>query len=617
MKETVNGNGQGVAHSLKRIIGILDDLRRNLLFNCVMLALLGAGIGLISLLLGATVFGLPMFKSYFSSTTVLLLNLLPVEILIFLFYFLFRRPWIAFTFPSLFIVIISMIQFFKIQIRGDPLVITDARLIFEVSTMMSLYTPTMNWKIYLAIAALVCGAAFSVFVLGHKVTGARVRVIAALSVVAVSAALYLFVYTNVNLYDNTTVDAAATEWEPNRKYITKGFLYPFVFSIKGTLQDSKGNYPEWYDKQEAIRLLESYGDAEIPDGMKVNIITLCLEAFCDFSRFDMIEFTEDVYGPLHRLQDEAVSGTLINNVFAGGTIDTERLYLTGYTQLSAYNSATNSYVHYLGSQGYYAEGLHTGTEWFYDRRPVNKHLGFKNFYFLDDYDDGSRDDSFYFPAVTDLYRARDKSVPYFSFNLSYQNHGSYPGDWTKEPYVIAQGNMSDESFNILNNYLSGIWDTNIRLEQFIDSLRDDPDPVVVVIFGDHMPWMGNRESVYEELGIDIDRGSEQGFYNYYSSPYVIWANEACKSLIGNDFSGDGGSFSPGFLMGEVFRQCSWEGEGYMQALRELRESIDIISTPTKLFRENGALTQELSPSGAADYQRFRMMEIYRRNNFMY
>jgi hypothetical protein len=55
----------------------------------------------------------------------------------------------------------------------------------------------------------------------------------------------------------------------------------------------------------------------------------------------------------------------------------------------------------------------------------------------------------------------------------------------------------------------------------------------------------------------------------------------------------------------------------MQALRALQADIDIINTPTGMFRESGAMTPALSPAGAAAFQRLRMIEIYRLSNFAY
>ena len=618
MQTDTMDKSQGQTVSLKRIAAVISGLRTNPVFNYAMLAVLGIGVGLLSLLLGATLFGVPMFLTYFSSPLVLLLNLLPPLLLMYLLYFISGRAWIAFTFPSFFILIISMIQFFKVQIRGDPLVVSDATQILEAGAMVVSYPLTMNWKIYLAILAFVAGTLITVFFLKYELKKPPVRIITAVSIIAVSAVLYLFVYTDTEIYVQTSTNSRTEEeWTPNRNYIEKGFLYPLIYSIRDSLIDMRGNYPEWYDKQEARQAFQSYPNAVIPADKKVNVITVLLEAYADFSQFDSLDFTVDIYEPFHKLQAESYSGTLVNNVFAGATIDTERLFLTGNTHLTNYFTATNSYIHYLRSQGYHTEGFHVGDEWFYDRRPVNSILGFSAYYFLEDFDGSNRSDTFFFPAVLDMYRSREKSRPYFSFNLSYQNHGPYNSTRTHEPHLIERNGMSDEAFHILNNYLSGIHDTSARVAAFIDSLRAEPDPVVVLVFGDHMPWLGNMNSVYYELGINIDVGSEEGFLNYYSTPYFIWANDAAKETLGNDFTGESGGLSPGFLMGELFSLCSWDGDGYMQVMRELQTRIDVINSATGVFRENGVLTLDLSPDGEAAYRKLRMIEIYRLDNFAY
>jgi len=476
----------------------------------------------------------------------------------------------------------------------------------------------MNWKIYFSVIVFIGGVLVSVFFLKYKLKKrALFRIIASVIVIAISAVLYATVYTNSDIYAKTTGDESVNEWSAIHGYIAKGFLYPFIHGVKDTLRELRGANPDWYDEQDAKELLESYVSVDIPVDKRVNIIVMLLESYADLSTLNVLDFKEDIYDPLHRLQMESFSGTLINNTFSGGTIDTERLFLTGNTRLTPFTSPTNSFVHYIKSQGYHTEGLHAGDLWFYDRRPVNSHLGFENYYFLEDYENSNRYDWFFFPTLTELYYARDINKPYFSFNLSYQNHGPYDSQKTQEPYLIERNGLSDESFNIINNYLLGISDTTKRFDRFIDSLRDDTEPVVVLIFGDHMPWLGNLNSAYLELGINIDKETEEGFYNYFSTPYVIWANDAAKKMLGNDFTGVGDSISPCFLMGELFRLCSWEGEGYMQALRELKTRIDIINPPSGWFRESGNLRGKLSPEGEDALMKVNMMELYRRRNFAY
>ena len=69
-----------------------------------------------------------------------------------------------------------------------------------------------------------------------------------------------------------------------------------------------------------------------------------------------------------------MSGNLLTNIFAGGTVDTEWGFLTGYSQHQDFTKATDSYVWYFDRQGYQTRGGHPGFGWFYDRENVNQYL---------------------------------------------------------------------------------------------------------------------------------------------------------------------------------------------------------------------------------------------------
>ena len=589
-------------------------LRHNLVFNCVILFLLAVGVGLLSLLLGTATFGFRLFLDFRSSPILIFLNLAPPVLLVFFVYFLSGRAWIAFTFPSLLVLALSTVQYFKVPVHGDPFIFSDIAVIREVTAIISDITLSMDWRMYFSIFSFTCGILISVFVLKHKLNRVPHRMIAAATVAAVSIGLYSFVYTDTALFNETSISVEGMRYSVARRRISRGFMYSFIHSIHQSVTIRTG-IPDWYDEQLGRELAAQFVDVDIPDDQKVNIISIMLESYADLSTFDLLDFKIDVYAPFHSLQEESVSGNIVTNIFAGWTIDTERLFLTGYSQFISYTKNTNSHVHFLNRQGFHTEGFHNGEGWFYDRRAVNGYLGFDRYFFLEDFEDSNRYDSFFFPTVLSLYEARDRSVPYFSYNLSFQNHVGFESAWMLDRHAIEQGDLSDESYSILINYLAGIYDTSWRLAGFIDALRDDPDPVVVVIFGDHLPWLGDGGSVYAELGIDIDSSSEEGFFNRFSTPYLIWANDAAKETVGNDFVGDGGTFSTSFLMGKAFELLSWEGDGQMQAMREFKEYADIVSVSTGFFREDGELTNTLSSEAEAAFRRLRQLEIFRRENF--
>ena len=613
-----------IIFNIKKVFASALKLRYNAVFNCVSLAFLAVGIGLVSLQVGSLtathvirydvpVFGMPMFLSYFRSAAIIALNLLPPLIMIFLVYFISGRAWIAFIFPAALILLLSLAHFFKMQIRGDPLVASDLFLLRETAEVLPHFSLVTSAKVYLSVIAFLLGGLFSIFALKYRVRKAKLRVIGSVSAVAASLLLYFTVYTNVDLYDDIARDRF-TDWSFSLSYVQRGFLYPFIHSIQfagGVLEIPPENFCEF----EARRIASAFAPKDVPDEKKVNIIAIMLEAYSDLSAFGVLDFKVDVFAPLHRIQEESISGMVINNVFTAGTNNTERLFLTGFTRLTEYTADVNSHVRFLNSLGYFTEGFTAVAGWFYDRTTANHRLGFARHYFLEDFEASNQSDEFFFNTIKYLYTNRDRSRPYFSFNLSAQNHAPYPYWTTKQPYLIHRNGLSDESFNILNNYLTGIYDTTRRLYSFVQWLRYDPDPVVLVVSSDHMPWLGNNDTVYNELGIVVNWWTHEGFMNRFSTPYFIWANYAARDALGNDFIGYGGSFSPGFLLGEVFNQMSWRGDWYIQALNELRQTIDIINLPGRLFRENGELRTFLSPRGEEIYERFLKLEFFRRNFF--
>ena len=85
-----------------------------------MLVLLSIGTGLASLLLAASMYGLPMFFSYFHVPLLLLLNLLPPVLLTLFFYFVSGRPWVGFLVGALIVLALSIVNFYKLQLKERP-----------------------------------------------------------------------------------------------------------------------------------------------------------------------------------------------------------------------------------------------------------------------------------------------------------------------------------------------------------------------------------------------------------------------------------------------------------------------------------------------------------------
>lgn len=625
INERTAGNEGIVSSTFKPVYNqrVFDSIKeyrsykmRHAVFTWAMLLLLGICIGLASLYFGAAYFKAPMFLSYFKIFQLPLLNIFPVVFCIFLMYLIFNRVWASFLITSVATMLFTWINYFKLLIRNDPLLAADLVLASEAANMVGIYKVDINWEIILAIIGCILGGVFAAAMVKRRIRSCRLRLAGIAILILVGVFSFNNIYMSDHVYSATKNYDMINKWSATEVYISRGFVYPFIYSIKSSV-DKK---PEGYDEKEAEDLLYSYGYSDIEDDKKVNIISIMLESYNDFSKFGDLDFNVDVYGYWHELQKESYSGELVTNIFVGGTVDTERCFITGYTSLFNFRRNVNSYVHYFREQGYTVEGSHPCYGWFYNRQNVNKYLGFDNYYFYENlYSELSggkiADDNILFPQIIKLYEENKKdNKPYFSFNVTYQNHGPYPADSKADKEYVKNKGYTGEEYNILNNYIEGIYRTNRELEQFIDFFRNEEEPVVIILFGDHNPWLGDNNSVYAAMGVNFDLSTEAGFYNYYNTPYIIWANESAKQVLGNDFAGKGPVIGPYFLMNVFFDLAGYGGNEYMKLSNDVREIFDIIHL-RGYYKETGTLAIEVSPKYKQMLDDFIKVQYYWRNNF--
>ncbi len=584
---------------------------------------LGCCVGGLSLFFAATAYvkldSMALLYSYLANPLILLLNLLPPVLLIWLFYFLSRRAWVGFLGSFLPTIGVALANYFKIRLRSDPLLATDLRLAAEAGGIVGGYTLDLTWLVWFALACLIAGLLFAVFFMPRGPRGWRGRSFGALSCLALIAVSMAGPYTSPQVYSATANNRFINQWSDVEVYVSKGSSYPFLHSFR----DMFPTPPEGYNRAEAAAWLAQYPGQDIPEERKVSVMGIMLEAFCDLTDFELLAEqpgVAQVYAPWHALEEQSVSGDLLTNIFAGGTVDTEWAFLTGYSTHQDFRSPTDSYVWYFRDQGYQTFGSHPGYSWFYNRQNVNQYLGFEEYWFtenhygqlVDPVDAVWESDPVLASELLKQLEERTAQGPCFSFSVSYQNHGPYADVPTaRDGYINPAGSgLSEASRNILNNYLGGVDVTIQAMVELTRGLEELDEPVVLVLFGDHKPWAGNGNSVYTELGADFDISIQKGFYEYYSTPYLIWANSAAQRALGHELRGSGGDFSPCFLMTRIFDLCGWEGPGFMELSRQTRAVTPLLHTEGLFWTDNG-LTDTLSETDEAFYRQFLYAQYYR------
>lgn len=586
------------------------------------LTVFGLGIGLLSLYLTANSYAgidaQALWASYMKLPLLVVMNLLLPLLVVYLGFFLFARPWAAYLLSAVPFLGLALASYYKIQLRGDPVLASDLRLIRTAGGIMGNYTFELTEPVKLVIAGFAGMLILSLVLLRRERMSQRGRLAGLMVMLALTLASYFELYTSAGIYEKTANNSLINPWSEVEIYLSRGTTYPFLYSVK----DMFPNAPSGYRESEATGTLAEYEDTDIPEEQKITFVGIMLEAFSDLTDFpvlDEVPAIHKIYEPLHELEERSVSGRLLTNIFAGGTVDTEWGYLTGYSEHEEFRSPVNTYVRYFKSQGYDALYRHPGYSWFYNRSNVNEYLGFDESVFNDTGfgDLISISDALYHSdkvlvdyLLNDIDSRTETDDPLFLFSVSYQNHGPYPSETYWEEYVTPEmTGWSMESCCVINNYLAGIRSTVNEMCRMTEELEARKEPIVFVFFGDHKPWMGNGNSVYTEMGINMDVSTLDGFYNYYATPYVIYANQAARDLLGNDFAEPGGDFSPCFLMAKVFDECGWEGPGFMQLQREMRAVSPLMSSGGWRM-QNGQLTMELDGTAEDENGRYLRAQYY-------
>lgn len=598
-------------------------------FNVFLMLLSTIALGIASLYLacGEAVPDAVFFK-YFEHQGVLWLNLIPPMLLFVFLYALTGRAWIAYILDSVIVIGLSVVNYFMLMFRNDPLMFSD---ILYVREAISISKEGYNYRFTpkIAIALLVC-VAFTVilFVFSkYKWNSAAGRVYAV-------AMMFTFImpikeiYFDKDIYDKKTQNIDEEHmnmWSPTNQYLSKGFVYPFMYSMKDSFEFS----PNGYNKENAKAILDCYEEKSIPQEKKVHIIGIMLEAYCDLESTLGIEgINPEAYADYRKLRDENYSGKLVTNIFAAGTIDTERAFLTGFTDLEHCRRNTNSYVRYLSKNGYVATGGHPSEDWFYNRKNVNGYLGFSEYLFSQNYFEEKygelymRNDANVFNDFFEQYKTKAENGEeyFFGFNVTYQGHGPYTTSirerGTDENPLYENPDISEESNIIINNYLASLKDTGVYLNAFVQKVMAEDEPVIVVFFGDHKPWLGDSNSAYTELGVDFDLSTRDGFLDYYSTEYVFVANDAAKQLLGNDFKGEGPITSPCFLMNVLFDEMGIDGPQYMQYTNDVRKKIVAVNEAGIIDASGNFYTLENMPEELKEvYDEYQCVTFFERTNF--
>ena len=443
----------------------------------------------------------------------------------------FKRRVFTFTVVSIFWLGIGIVNGVILTQRMTPFTVKDLSNLSDGLTIVTNYLKM--WQIILVAAAIVIAIAALVllFIKGPQKKDKlhRKRNLVAVCLVFVATFISSSVAISTGIVETFFGNLAYA-------YRDYGVVYCFTNTWLNTGIQRPSGYSEERIKDiftnkelgddDAMLLEQKDVDEQYP-----NLLFLQLESFIDPMTIKCIELSEDPCPNFRKLMSEYPSGELMVPACGAGTANVEFEVLTGlsvkffgpgeYPYKSVLKEKpAESLAFDLDSLGYKSHAIHNHRAVFYNRNEVFANIGFNTFTSIEYMKN---------VAKTPKNWAKDKvlieciedaldSTPGrdMIYTISVQGHGKYPSEQViTNPKIKVLSAPTEELKWKYEYYVNQIHEMDKFVKELTTKLADYPEPVVLVMYGDHLPTMGLKVEDLENRYL-------------YQTEYVIWDNMGLK-----------------------------------------------------------------------------------------
>ncbi len=512
---------------------------------------------------------------------------------------------------------------YVVQFRGTPFIPMD---FFAITTAANVantynYTPThtiiMGTLIFAFIIVIAIKTKTPSYNLITKIVSRTF-----MSTFFVSL-LFLFYFTSIFADAGIKPDF----WNQSRGYRNYGFVFSFFCNTKYLYMSE----PDNYDAESVGDYVSSTVQEETPvikpTGNEPNIICIMNESLSDLSVLGEFTTNQDYMPFMRSLTENTVKGNLYVPVIGAGTSNTEFEFLTGHTT-AFLPSGSNAYMLYvknpiaslvstLEGQGYSSWAFHPYYSTGWNRVNVYNNLGFNSHSFLEnlidvsilnDYIQNGSDadylqslvdtyypdrqnmlirqyvsDSYNYDVIIENYENRDKSQPYFTFNVTMQNHGGYSKgalNFDECIQITSIGsNTTPPYYNKSSKYLSLVKASDDAFKNLVEYFQNVDEPTVICMFGDHQPSI-ETNFIASLLGANnINNLSIEQEQARHVTPFFIWANYDIEEKYIDKLSAN-------YLSSYMLDIAGVKLTEYNKYLLKLSETLPVIDTVGYIDSEN-------------------------------
>ena len=537
--------------------------------------------------------------------------------------------------------------------RGTPFLPMDFLSIKTAAGVANTYNYTPTYKVMTASLIFIF-----IIIIGVKTKTPKYNLITKIISRTFTGAfaavlLILFYFTSVFADMGVRPDF----WNQTRGYHNYGFAFNFFCNTKYMYMSEPNNYNPNEIKDYVNSVMENSDNKDNTNNTeddydKPNIICIMNESLADLSILGNLTTNEDYMPFMRSLTENTVKGNLYVPVVGAGTSNTEFEFLTGHTT-AFLPSGSNAYMLYiknplaslvstLKAQGYSSYALHPYYSEGWNRYKVYNYLGFNKFTSLQDimdislmreYQNNGSDpnylqslidqhypgsnmlirqyvsDSYNYKLLIEDYENRDKSQPYFAFNVTMQNHGGYTTSCVNFNESIYATSVSRD-YTKANKYLSLVKASDDAFKELIDYFTKVKEPTIICMFGDHQPTV-ETEFIAEVMGVDNLSGlSPEQEQLRHTTPFIIWANYDIEEKQIDKLSSN-------YLSSLVLEVAGVKLTEYNKYLLKLAETLPVIDTVGYIDNENNYYKwSDVSPYSSLldEYEKIQYNNIFDQKN---
>lgn len=487
------------------------------------------------------------------------------------------------------LVFLSLVNYYKVEFRQEPFELTDLTQAREGVGILSKLDLKFPPLVLISLAAALI--LLPLFLPRKKRAHGLARWLRVLVLAAVLAAYGAFYFQ---------MPVVGT-FEMQELYRNSGYLR----GLAETLPKDDFKAPEGYSPGMVLAAMDAYAsageDAPAPaDGRTPDIVFVMSESLYDLEGLGQLSLSQDPLQGFKDLQERYASGQMMGLGYGGGTYYSEYEVLTGYrvadTPGKLYydphimHEGMATALTVLENHGYRTMAIHPNNGGFYKRTYNYGCIGFDTMLFSDNGITGLKRWGGGYPTDRSLFEFAERQYdqwegdgPRFMHIVTYQNHGGYQYDPVRTDVKVA--NREGLEKTCAENFANGVLEHVEALQELLDWFAAQERDVVVVVWGDHAPNMG-------QFGITMPE-SASARVPYYLTPLLIWNN------YGADFTlPDDGVMPPYRLGAWLLSRLGYRDDAYLNLVADARQP-DMM-TVLHLLEKDGGFYMDLDAYGGLD-----------------